>query len=168
MPISEAFYSRRSEDWETPAELFDGFNQEFHFSLDPCATVFNAKCKTFFTKKQNGLLQDWSSHRVFLNPPYGKDIAKWMEKARAEAPRGALVICLVHARTDTKWWHSHVQGIADEIRFLKGRVKFTRPGRAASPAPFPSAVVIYRPRLSRPHLLSSSSVQPLRWWELTT
>jgi site-specific DNA-methyltransferase (adenine-specific) len=136
--------------------IISALEREFSFSLDPCATVFNAKCSTFFTKKQNGLTQDWSQHCVFMNPPYGKEISRWMSKARAEAERGAVVACLVHARTDTRWWHEHVEGVADEVRFLKGRVKFRKPGKLLSSAPFPSAIVVYRPPLA-PRCTSAQS-----------
>src|SRR5207245_1659156 len=98
--ISPALFSTRSEEWGTPWDLFGVLNREFHFSLDPCATAANAKCQKFFTKKQNGLLRSWAHERVFLNPPYGKEIGLWMRKARQEAARGTLVVCLVHARTD--------------------------------------------------------------------
>lgn len=148
MSISRALYSSRSEEWGTPWELFAALEREFHFSLDPCATATNAKCPKFFTKTEDGLQQDWSSERVFMNPPYGKTIAQWMRKARLEAGRGALVVCLVHARTDTRWWHEHVEGIADEVRFLRGRLRFEKPGSARSSAPFPSAIVIYRPHVA--------------------
>lgn len=145
MPISSALYSSRSEEWGTPHEIFAALDAEFHFSLDPCATTANARCPKFFTKTEDGLKQDWCGERVFMNPPYGKFIAQWMRKARTEAGRGALVVCLVHARTDTRWWHDHVEGIADEVRFVKGRLKFQKSGLRPSPAPFPSAIVIYRP-----------------------
>ena len=147
MPISSALYSSRSEEWATPWELYEVLNREFHFSLDPCATRLNAKCPKFFSKTGDGLKQDWSGDRVFMNPPYGKQIGLWMRKARTEASRGALVVCLVHARTDTRWWHENVQTQADEVRFLRGRVRFLRGNGMASSSPFPSALVIYRPKI---------------------
>lgn len=151
MAISKTLYSSRTEEWGTPRELFWILDREFHFSLDPCAAKGNAKCRKFFTKADDGLKQNWSGERVFMNPPYGKTIGCWMRKARLEAENGALVVCLIHARTDTRWWHEHVNKIADEIRFIKGRLKFERPG-ANTPSPFPSAIAIYRPRLSSRNL----------------
>jgi phage N-6-adenine-methyltransferase len=151
MTLSKTLFSSRSEEWGTPWPLFWILDWEFHFSLDPCATTHNAKCKKFFTKAEDGLKQDWAGERVFMNPPYGKAIGLWMRKARLEAEKGALVVCLVHARTDTAWWHESVEKVADEIRFIKGRLKFEQPGVNA-PAPFPSVVVIYRPRLSSKNL----------------
>ena len=75
----------------------------------------------------------------YMNPPYGRTIGKWMEKAVNEWRAGAIVVCLVPARTDTNWWHTYaMQG---EIRFLKGRLKF---GGSKNAAPFPSAVVIFK------------------------
>lgn len=144
--ISPALYSSRSEEWETPQVLFDALDREFHFTLDPCATRLNAKCPKFYDKNKDGLSQDWSGQRVFMNPPYGSEIGTWMHKARHEAARGALVVCLVHARTDTRWWHENVEEKADEVRFIRGRLKFERLGSKTCSAPFPSALVIYRPK----------------------
>lgn len=145
MAIGKALYSSRSEEWGTPHEFFVVLDRRFNFTLDPCATPANAKCKRFFTKEQDGLSQDWSGERVFMNPPYGKQIGSWMRKAKAESEKGALVVCLVHARTDTRWWHEYVERGADEIYFVRGRLKFSSK-TAISPAPFPSALVIYLPK----------------------
>jgi phage N-6-adenine-methyltransferase len=145
MAIGSALYSSRSEEWETPDGLFRKLDDRFHFTLDACATAANAKCKRFFSKDDNGLAQDWSAERVFMNPPYGKEIGLWMHKAKAEANRGALVVCLVHARTDTRWWHESVQNCADEIYFLRGRLRFLCAKKTKFTAPFPSAVVVYLP-----------------------
>lgn len=125
-------------DWGTPQELFDRLNQEFHFTLDVCALPENAKCKRFFSPKENGLQQKWASV-CWMNPPYGREIEKWMEKALQESERGATVVCLVPARTDTEWWHKYA--LHGEIRFIRGRVKFQG---ANATAPFPSAIVIFR------------------------
>lgn len=141
MTISKALFSSRSEEWATPQDFFNDLTKEFHFTLDPCATFENKKCDFFFSKEIDGLRQSWGHQRVFMNPPYGKEIGRWMAKARGAAGLGALVVCLVHARTDTKWWHEHVEGKA-EVRFLKGRLNFSGLGRV----PFPSVLVIYRPK----------------------
>lgn len=103
MAILAVLFSSRSEEWETPQELFEELQREFQFMLDACATWHNAKCTRFFDKRRDGLTQDWIGERVFMNPPYGKEIGRWMSKARRESQRGALVVCLVHARTDTRW-----------------------------------------------------------------
>ena len=133
-------FSSNNHDWETPQELYDSLHKEFRFNLDPCATHQNAKCDRYFTRKQDGLRQSWAKRRVFMNPPYGREIGKWVKKAHEEAKKGALVVCLIPARTDTSYWHDYIHG-KTEIRFLRGRVHFSNGG----PAPFPSAVVIFRP-----------------------
>lgn len=142
MAISTALYSSRSEEWPTPQVFFKQLDQEFRFTLDPCATRSNAKCRIYFTKKQNGLAQDWGQHRVFCNPPYGREMRTWAYKCLEASRRGALVVLLAHARTDTRWFHDWVYGKAAEIRFVRGRLKF---GDGAQSAPFPSLVAIYHP-----------------------
>jgi phage N-6-adenine-methyltransferase len=132
-------FSSRTDEWETPQALFDALHAEFNFTLDPCATAENAKCDKFYTRAEDGLSQSWGGY-VFMNPPYGRAIGNWMKKALESALAGATVVCLVPARTDTAWWHDFAtQG---EIRFLRGRLKF---GGCQNSAPFPSAVVIFRP-----------------------
>lgn len=143
MTISKALLSSNHENWATPRDFFYRLNHEFNFTLDACASADNHKCDRYFTKEQDALSQDWGTERVFMNPPYGKNIGLWMRKAVEAARGGALVVCLVHARTDTKWWHENVQGLASEVRFVRGRLKF---GGSKHNAPFPSAVVIYRPK----------------------
>ena len=132
-------YSSKTSEWETPQDLFDYLDVEFNFTLDVCATVSNAKCKKFFTLKDNGLSKSWAGERCWLNPPYGREIGKWMQKACETGNKGGLVVCLIPARTDTKWWWDWV--LAGEITFIKGRLRF---GNAPSSAPFPSAVVVFR------------------------
>src|SRR5579862_1878208 len=100
MTISTTLYSSRSEEWPTPQQFFISLNREFHFTLDPCATKHNAKCTRYFTKAQNGLNQRWATHRVFCNPPYGRDISMWTRKCFEASREGALVVLLAHARTD--------------------------------------------------------------------
>ena len=150
--MNPVLFSSRYEDWGTPQALFDELNREFKFTLDAAATKESAKVSRFISKERaTPSLGDWGyCSVVFLNPPYGRDIGRWMEKAYRESQRG-LVVCLVHARTDTRWFHDWVLGKA-EIRFLKGRLKFTdyRPdpdGKPRKPqsSTFPSIVVIYRP-----------------------
>ena len=135
-------FSSKSYEWETPQDLFDELDAEFGFTLDPCATPENAKCARFFTKEQDGLKQKWGGV-VFMNPPYGKVIGNWMQKAYLESLRGATVVCLVPARTDTRWWHSYA--MKGETRFIKGRLKF---GGSKNSAPLPSAIVIFKEAVS--------------------
>jgi phage N-6-adenine-methyltransferase len=132
-------FSSKTPEWFTPQELFDKLEAEFHFTLDPAATKENAKCLRFYTKEDDGLSKDWSGERVFCNPPYGREIGKWIEKA---AMGGAeIVVALLPARTDTKYFHEYIyQKPNVEIRFLKGRLKF---GGSKNSAPFPSMLVIF-------------------------
>lgn len=142
--VSKVVYSSRSEEWATPDYIFDPLNKEFKFTLDAAATKDNAKCKAYFDKEHDALLRDWTGN-VYMNPPYGKQIGMWMKKARMSVENGDanVVVCLVHARTDTRWWWQNVMfqhAVNVEVRFVKGRVKF---GGLTS-APFPSCVIIYR------------------------
>ncbi len=137
---NQVHFSSAKDDWSTPQWLFDLFDKYYHFDLDPCATRENAKCDKFFTIEHDGLAQDWSKSRVFMNPPYGRGIAQWVEKAANEAIMGALVVALLPSRTDTAWWHGWVKHTATNIIYIPGRLKF---GDGKAPAPFPSAVAIY-------------------------
>ena len=134
-------FSSKSNEWTTPQHLFDELNQEFNFTLDPCATEENAKCSKHFTIEDDGLSKDWSNDVVFMNPPYGREIKKWIKKAYEESLNGATVVCLIPARTDTTYWHDFIFDKADDIKFLKGRLKF---GNSKNSAPFPSAIVVYK------------------------
>lgn len=132
-------FSSKTDDWFTPMDLFLNLDKEFHFTLDPCASPFNAKCKTYFTKTEDGLFQSWAGHVVFMNPPYGRQIGKWVRKAYLSSMEGATVVCLIPARTDTQWWHDYA--MKGEVRFIRGRIKF---GGHKTNAPFPSAIVVFR------------------------
>lgn len=129
-----------THEWPTPQWLFDALHAEFGFTLDPCATSLNAKCAKYFTSTEDGLKQDWREHIVFMNPPYGVLIGAWMSKALQSAKAGATVVCLVPARTDTRWWHDYA--MKGEVRFLRGRLYF---GDGEGRAPFPNAIVVFRP-----------------------
>lgn len=135
--INKGLFTSTTDLWETPQDLFSELNKEFGFTLDPCSTHENAKCKKHFTKENDGLSQDWSKDIVFMNPPYGREIGKWVEKAYNS---NTTVVCLLPARTDTKWFHNYIYHHA-EIRFIKGRLKF---GNSKNSAPFPSMIVIFR------------------------
>lgn len=135
--INEAMYSSASVEWSTPQDLFDKLDAQFHFDIDVCATPQNAKCALFFTKKQDGLAQRWKG-TCWMNPPYGREIKKWMEKAYKSSLGGAIVVCLVPARTDTAWWHDYAMRGA--VTFIRGRLHF---GNAKNSAPFPSAIIVF-------------------------
>lgn len=133
----EVHFSSRSAEWSTPDDLFAELNEIFHFDLDACATPANAKCKRYFTPKQDALRQLWRGN-VWMNPPYGRQIEAFVRKAYQSAEQGANVVCLVPSRTDTRWWHRYAKH--GQVIFLRGRLKF---GGARHAAPFPSAIVIF-------------------------
>lgn len=137
--MNEVHFSSASDDWPTPQDFFDKLHAEFNFTLDPCSDEKNHKCETFFTREDDGLAQDWTEHTVWMNPPYGRAIGHWMKKAYESSEAGATVVCLVPARTDTRWWHEYA--MKGEIRFIRGRLKF---GGHAHSAPFPNAVVVFK------------------------
>ena len=139
--INNGMMSSKTPEWATPQKLFDKLNAEFGpFSLDPCATPDNAKCANYYTKDDDGLSRIWVG-TVFMNPPYGRGIGAWMKKAKETSEtQGTTVVCLVPARTCSAWWHDYA--MKGEIRFIRGRVKF---GGHKWNAPFPSAIVIFRP-----------------------
>ena len=144
--VRSVHFSSVSNEWQTPDNLFRSLNERFKFTLDPCCTHESAKCEKHYTITDNGLAQDWSKDVVFMNPPYGREISKWIRKAYLESKKGATVVCLIPARTDTSYWHNYIFGKA-KIEFLKGRVKFknnTVDYKGHTPgAPFPSAIIIY-------------------------
>ncbi len=140
--MNSVHFSSQTPEWETPQFLFDQLDAVYHFTLDPCATEQNAKCARFYTREQDGLVQPWTG-TVFLNPPYGRELGKWIQKAYEASLAGATVVCLVPARTDTRWFHELcLQG---RITFLRGRLKF---GNAQNSAPFPSMLVVFEGRKS--------------------
>jgi phage N-6-adenine-methyltransferase len=148
-----------SIEYETPPELFDVLNREFGFTLDVCATAANAKCRRFFTVRENGLARPWLDESgapatCWMNPPYGDDaLTRWMSKAHAEATRGATVVCLVPARTHTAWFHTLCSKA--EVRFLRGRLRYVG---TTGEAPFAQLVIILRAGLARPWVM-----KPWEW-----
>ena len=136
-------YNGNGREWATPPEVFEPLNAEFGFTLDPCATVANAKCLRFFTEAQNGLEQSWSGERVFMNPPYGREVGVWTRKARDEAQSGTLVVGLLPASCDLKWWHEDIVGHAD-VRYIRGRVRFLTGGPYRASGFFASVIVVWK------------------------
>lgn len=134
-------FSSERQDHPTPWKFFKALDEEFGFTLDVCAEPHNAKCETYFTPETDGLKQAWTGV-CWMNPPYGREIGKWIEKAKLSAENGACVVCLLPARTDTRWFHRDILGVANEVRLVSGRITFE--GSTAG-APFPSMVVIYQP-----------------------
>ena len=137
----EVMFSSKTEEWETPKEFYEKLNEEFNFTLDPCATPENAKCLKYYTKKENGLKQNWQGERVFCNPPYGRSIKEWVKKCYEESRKpNTTVVMLIPARTDTTYFHEYIYKKAKEIRFVRGRLKF---GNSKNSAPFPLMVVVF-------------------------
>ena len=135
-------FSSSSDMWETPDDLFERLDQVFGFEIDVCAVDGNAKCKKFYPPKVDGLRQKWEGV-CWMNPPYGREISKWVAKAYYESKHNrATIVCLLPARTDTKWWHDYC--MKGEIYFIKGRLKF---GASNNSAPFPSCIVVFRSRV---------------------
>lgn len=134
-------FSSKTDLHSTPQDFYDKANAEFGFTLDVCATPDNAKCARYFTKDEDGLKQEWKGV-CWMNPPYGREISKWMKKAHEASCQGNTVVCLVPSRTDTNWWHTYV--IPYEVRFIKGRLKFRD---SKNSAPFPSVIVVMRGKL---------------------
>ena len=138
---ADVMFSSKTDQWSTPQYFYDKLNEEFGFTLDPCADENNHKCEKYFTKEQNGLLQEWGGETVFCNPPYGREINKWVEKSFMESKKeDTIVVMLIPARTDTKYFHEYIYN-KSEIRFIKGRLKF---GNSKNSAPFPSMIVIFK------------------------
>lgn len=141
-------YNGNGRNWETPPDVFGPLHAEFGFTLDPCANASNFKCARWIGEEQDGLKADWSGERVFMNPPYGREIYAWTRKAREEAARGALVVGLLPASTDLAWWHEDVVGHA-EVRYIRGRVRFLTGGPYRASGFFASVVVVWRPSVLR-------------------
>lgn len=138
-------FSSATDNWETPIDFFNELNNEFNFTLDVCASPENAKCDKYFTKEIDGLKQTWGGEVCWCNPPYGREVGKWVKKAYQSCiHEKATVVILLPARTDTKWFHEYIYGKA-EIKFLKGRLKF---GGSKNSAPFPSFLAIFRTKMS--------------------
>ena len=137
---NELMFSSKTDMWATPQAFFDKLHAVFRFETDVCALPDNAKCETFYTPDKDGLAQDWRG-TCWMNPPYGREIAAWVQKAyRSAKENGATVVCLLPARVDTRWWHDYCAN--GEVFFVRGRLKF---GGAENSAPFPNAVVVFRP-----------------------
>ena len=135
--ITSGLMSSNTDQWATPPDLFSILDNEFKFTLDVCADASNHKVARYFDRAMDGLAQDWTKDVCWMNPPYGREIPKWVRKARDTARGGGVVVALLPARTDTAWWLDVME--ATELRFIKGRVRFG----GAGPAPFPSVIAIW-------------------------
>tara|TARA_Y100000034_G_C6882823_1_gene404810 strand:- start:1252 stop:1752 length:501 start_codon:yes stop_codon:yes gene_type:complete len=145
---NDKLFSSKKQDWGTPWDFFAKVNEEFNFVLDAAASEENHKCPLFLTENSLGVSW-WEVSRggaVWLNPPYGREVGRWIEKAYLESTCGCAVVCLTFARTDTKWWHDWAMRAA-EIRLVKGRIKFQG---AENSAPAPSCLLVFDETRRRP------------------
>jgi phage N-6-adenine-methyltransferase len=137
--LNSGMFTSASDEWETPQKFFDALDTVFHFTLDVCASSDNAKCRRYYTKANDGLTKEWSGI-CWMNPPYGREISLWVKKAyESSMADGTVVVCLLPARTDTRWWHDYVLNSAGRIWFIRGRLQFSGKGSA----PFPSALAVF-------------------------
>ena len=154
--VTHVLFQSGSPEWATPQALFDDLHHEFAFTLDACASTDNAKLDTFYTKDDDALTQSWSG-RVWCNPPYGRtSVGVFLKKALDEVvnnPNCEVVVFLLPARTDTKWFHEflwdedgHHPRTRIALRFLRGRLRF---GNATASAPFPSCIAVMHGKKSR-------------------
>lgn len=150
--MDKALFSSRSDLWGTPPDLFALLNNCYEFRLDAAASPFNALCDHYFTETEDSLKQVWHPYRrVWLNPPYGRMVGSFMRKAYEESQLGCIVVCLVPARVDTRWWHDWVyqKGF---VEYIKGRLTYLDHSNGGmvrkNSAPFPSAIVTYVPHSS--------------------
>lgn len=137
-------FSSKSDVWFTPDDFYKSLDEKFGFTLDPCADSQNTKCEKYYTQEEDGLQKDWKGETVFVNPPYTRGAIKsWVKKCYEEAKEeNTVVVCLIPARTDTKYWHSYCMK-AREIYFVQGRLKFGSATNVDNSAPFPSAVIVF-------------------------
>lgn len=143
---TEAMFSSATDLWETPQYFFDALDAEFGFDLDVCAMPENAKCERFYTPDEDGLAQPWDGKCCWCNPPYGRQIGKWVKKGYETAMNGGKVVMLLPARTDTRWFHSYINDVPiAQVRFVKGRLRF---GNSKENAPFPNMVVVFNKAVS--------------------
>lgn len=152
---TELMFSSVSNEWETPQDFYDELNKEFNFTLDPCCQEYNHKCEKYYTSEMDGFNKSWKGEVVFCNPPYGKEIGKWVKKCYEESKQdNTTVVMLIPSRTDTRWFHDYIyKKESVEIRFIKGRLKFVNRllpswnpegNFKLQSAPFPSMVVVFR------------------------
>lgn len=149
----KVLFSSKSDEWETPSHLFQGLNKIYKFNLDPASTEENHLCDIYFTQNEDGLKQSWSGYNVFLNPPYGRSINKWVKKIYEESLKDKKhsKVLLIPARTETKYFADYCSK-ASNVFFIKGRLKFNNRAfpswredgsHKVSAAPFPSSIVVF-------------------------
>jgi len=150
----DAIHSSKNTEWRTPVAAFDTLDREFGFEVDAAASPDNALCDHYWTITDDALSIDWSATiisasgggpTVFLNPPYGRGVGDWVDKAIEQQAKGCTVVMVLMACTDTKWW-AKLWGSAHEVRFVTGRIRFLdRNGQEKNAAPKGTAIVVFRP-----------------------
>ena len=152
----EQLFSADRNDWATPWALFNEVDREFCFSLDAAASASNTKCRRYLTKEDDALSKDWAVESaggaVWLNPPYGRRIGLWIQKAFETSQDGVPVVCLTFCRSDTKWWHDWAMKAA-EIRLIPGRVTFEG---ATAGAPAPSCLIVFDESRRSPRFITQA------------
>tara|TARA_R100000664_G_scaffold11263_1_gene18360 strand:+ start:11993 stop:12487 length:495 start_codon:yes stop_codon:yes gene_type:complete len=155
MSFKGALFSSNDQTWRTPSWLFNELNEEFNFDLDAAAHSGNKLCSNYISPEEDALKVEWEGGSIFCNPPYGKDVGKFVKKAYEESRKNKTIVLLVFARTDTRWFHDFIMK-ASEIRFIKARIKFSLGGdQLPNPAPAPSCLVIFRGLENGPPAISS-------------
>jgi phage N-6-adenine-methyltransferase len=144
--INRGMFTSQTDEWATPESFMAVIRQRWpRFDLDACALAVSTKAERFYSPEDDGLAQPWDADLIWMNPPYGRSIGKWVDRARLASKDGATVVCLLPVRCDTAWWHRNVQH-ADEVSMIRGRLHFGGGHeRTAHNAPFPSAVVVFSP-----------------------
>ena len=143
MPYINQRFNSATTEWSTPDTIFKPLDNEFHFTLDVCASKENTKCKQFFSIEQDSLNQEWYGI-CWMNPPYGNSLYKWIKKAYYSSLNGTVVVGLLPVRTNTGYWHDYILNIA-EVRYIRGYPKF---GDAKQGLKVPLAIVIWRKGVS--------------------
>jgi len=153
MLSKQACFTSNRGDWQTPPQLFEGLNATFGFTLDAAASASNTLCRDYIDAERDALAVPWDTDgAIWLNPPYGPTVGKWVAKAYAESLRGRTVVLLLPARTDTRWFHDFVLPHG-EILFLRGRLRFLVDGaEPLAAAPFPSMVVVFHGATRESHV----------------
>lgn len=137
---NNGLFTSSTDEWATPVNFFKELDHTCNFQLDVCASESNFKCDHYYTKKENGLISRWFG-RVWCNPPYGKQIPLWIDKALSSYKECEFVYLLIPSRTDTIWFHKLLNCKDCEIKFIKGRLKFND---GKNSAPFPSCLAILK------------------------
>jgi len=149
MSDQKVHFMSENQAWGTPRSFMAFLEERFNFSptLDAAATVRNTKAPRFYNPTQDGLKHPWNG-KVWLNPPFGRELPRWLEKCAEEIKtndRCEVIYCLIPARTDTRWFHDIVMPNAYLAYLIKGRFNFVAPGTAeGANAPFPSMLVVWR------------------------